>query len=419
FDCGGLKQFGITANARVSNNVLVPVDENHRAMPDSALSAHIQLKVKSWEEMLASISLKPFQIKGLDGYVFNITKATLDLSEDANANGMQFPENYKDPGFDVSWEGFYLAEGKMHFPKKFASDSASAVLSIKNLILDSKGFSGNIEGERILSPEKGNLAGWRFGIDRANISFYRNCLSKAELAGPLGLPVLPDTQYLQYHALLGFNDEYSFRVMTRDSVTFPAIKAGRVRLDPGCQVYLESIRGNVTARALLHGQLSISINSNNAEKLPAADFGGIAFQGLLVSNKSPKFSIDYLGITKNETQSQRISNFPVSIHSIEAGTENGQVRIQFGLGLNLSEKIGCNTRFAIFTDFKNERNMDRWVFVRAQLEDFTLRVAISNLSFNGRISIMRSDPVFGDGFSGAVSFGVKLASQEVKGSCSA
>ena len=419
FDCGGLKQFGVTADARINNNVFIPVDVNYSAIPDSALTARIQLQVKSWDEMLVSISLNPFQIKGMDGYIFNISKATLDLSGDINADGMQLPDNYRDPGFDYSWEGFYLAEGRLLFPKRFSMDSIPASLTFRNLILDERGFSGSINGARILSPEKGSLAGWRFGIDRVSLSFYRNCLSKAELAGPLGLPVLPDTQYLQYHALLGFNDEYSFRVMTRDSVTFPAIKAGRVRLDPGSQVYLESIRGNITARALLHGQLSIFINGNSAEKLPAAGFGGISFQGLSVSNKAPKFSIDYLGITKNETQSQRISNFPVSIHSIEAGTENGQVRIRFGLGLNLSEKIGCNTRFAIFTRFNSERNIDRWVFVAVQLEDITLRATISNLSFNGRISIMRSDPVFGDGFSGAVSFGVKLASQEVKGSCSA
>ena len=419
FDCGGLKQFGITAEARINNNVLVPVDAQQKTIPDSSITSRIKLQVKSWDELLVSISLNPFQIKGFEGYVFNISKATLDLSGDMNAEGMQLPDNYRDPGFDASWEGFYLAEGKLLFPKKFASDSLSAALSFRNLILDETGFSANITGERILSPEKGNLAGWRFGIDKASISFYRNCLSKAELQGPLGLPVLPDSQYLQYQALLGFEDEYSFRVFTRDTLSFPALKAGKVRLDPGSQVYLGSVRGEIKAEALLHGLLSISIAGNTAEKSPAAGFNGIAFQGLSVSNTAPKLYIAYLGIARSGETTQRVSSFPVMIHSVGARTENDQIHIQFGLGLNLSEKIGCSTRFSLITAFKSEQRTDRWLFVRVRLDDISLRAEIANIRFNGRISMMRNDPVYGDGFSGAIEFGVKIASQKVQGVCSA
>lgn len=419
FDCGGLKQFGITAEARINNNVLVPVDANQKPMPDSALTSRIQMQVKSWDELLVSISLNPFQIKGFDGYVFNVSKATLDLSGDMNAEGMQLPDNYRDPGFDASWEGFYLAEGKLLFPKKFASDSMSAALSFRNLILDETGFSGNITGERILSPEKGNIAGWRFGIDRANIAFYRNCLSKAELLGPLGLPVLPDSQYLEYQALLGFEDEYSFRVFTRDTLSFPALKAGKVRLDPGSQVYLGSVKGDITAKALLHGMLSISLSGNSSEKIPSVAFTDIAFQGLSVSNKAPKLGIAYLGIGRSDNKTQQLSKFPVMINSVAATSENGQFLIKFGLGLNLTEKIGGNTRFSIITEFKNERRTDRWAFVKVRLEDVALWAEISNIQFNGRIAVMRADPVYGDGFSGNIAFGVKLASQKIQGDCSA
>ncbi len=419
FDCGGLKQFGIAAEARINNNVLVPVDVQQKPLHDSALTTVIKLQVKSWDELLLGISLNPFQIKGFDGYVFNVAKATLDLSGDMNAEGMQLPDNYRVPGFDATWEGFYLAEGKLLFPKKFSSDSLSATLSFRNLILDENGFSGSIAGERILSPEKGNIAGWRFGIDKAGISFYRNCLSRAELLGPLGLPVLPDTQYLQYHALLGFEEEYSLRVFTRDTLSFPALKAGKVRLDPGSQVYLGSFKGDITAKALLHGMLNISLNGNSTEKMPSVSFIGIAFQGLSVSNKVPKLDIAYLGIGRSENKTQQISKFPVMINSVAAASEKGQILINFRLGVNLSEKIGGNTRFSIVTEFKSERKSDRWVFVKVRLEEINVRAEISNIYFKGRISVMRSDRVYGDGFSGAIEFGVKMASQEVQGACSA
>lgn len=419
FDCYGLKQFGISAEASINSQLLIPVDARNTPLPDSALTTRVQMQVKSWDELLVSVSLDPFQIKGFNGYVFQISKATLDLSQDRNAEGMQLPDNYRDPRFDETWEGFYLAEGKLLFPRQFSQDSISSSLSFKNLILDETGFSGNIAGERILSPEKGNVAGWRFGINRAHISFYRNCLSKAELEGPLGLPVLPDTQYLMYKALLTFGDQYSFRVSTQNKVSFPALKAGKVLLDPGSQVYVESIRGDFTARALLHGKLSISMTANAAEKLPAAGFSDITFQGLTISNKAPKFGIQFLGIGQNENPSQQVGRFPVSIYSISAGQQHNQTTVTFSLGLNLSDNLGCNTRFSIYTELKNENRTDRLSFVRIRLDDLAVRAQISNINFQGRISMMQSDPVYGDGFSGAIAFGVKMGNQQISGSCKA
>ncbi len=419
FDCHGLSQFGIVAQARINSDVLVPVDANHAAIPDSTLTCGIQMMVKSWDELLLSVSLQPFQIRGFNGYVFNISKATLDLSADMNVAGMQLPDDYRDPGFDATWEGFYLAEGKMHFPRHFAQDSIASSLSIQRLMLDETGFSGQIIGNKILSPEKGNIAGWKFGIDNAQISFYRNCLRKAILDGPLGLPVLPDTQFLRYQALLGFEDQFNFRVFNQNEVSFPALKAGKVFLDPGSQVYLESVRGDITARALLHGRLQISIPGNGAEKQLQAHFNGIVFQGLSLSNKAPKLGIQYLGIGQTPNASQRIGNFPVTLYSVSFSVANNQPSIGFGLGLNLSEKLACNTRFTIFTALKNERKTDRLTFLKVQLDDIYVRAEISNISFTGSISIMRSDPVYGDGFSGSIAFGVKLARQAINGSCKA
>lgn len=419
FDCKGLNQFGITAVARISNNVLVPVNAEHVAIPDSALTSRVQLQVKSWDELLVSVSLQPFQIRGFNGYVFTISKATLDLSADMNAAGMQLPENYRDPGFDNSWEGFYLAEGKLLFPRQFSQDSVSSTLAFRNLLLDERGFSGNVAGERILSPEKGRIAGWRFGIENAGITFYRNCLTKAELSGPLGLPVLPDTQYLRYNALLAFDDEYSFRVSTQNQVSFPAIKAGKVFLDSGSQVYLTAVRGDITARALLHGRLTISMKGNSEEKTPAAGLNDIAFQGLSISNKAPKFGIQCLGVGQAGDHRQSISRFPVTLYSASVSSENDKIVISFGLGVNFTDKLGCNTRFAIITELKNESKTDRLAFVGVRLDDLAIRAEISNIRFLGRISIMRSDPVYGDGFGGSIVFGVKLGTEEVAGSCKA
>lgn len=419
FDCHGLSQFGITAQARINSDVLVPVNADHKVIPDSALTCLVQMNVKSWDELLLSVSLQPFQIKGFNGYVFNISKATLDLSADMNAAGMQLPDDYRDPGFDATWEGFYLAEGKMYFPRHFAQDSIASIISIHHLMLDETGFSGQITGNNILSPDKGNIAGWKFGIDNAQISFYRNCLKKAVLDGPLGLPVLPDTQFLRYQALLGFEDQFNFRVFNQNEVSFPALKAGKVFLDSGSQVYLESIRGDITARALLHGRLQISIPGNGAEKQLQAHFNGIAFQGLSLSNKAPKLGIQYLGIGQTPNASQRIGNFPITLYSVSFSVANNQPSIGFGLGLNLSEKLACNTRFTIYTALKNERKTDRLAFVKVQLDDIYVRAEISNISFTGSISIMRSDPVYGDGFSGSIAFGVKLARQAINGSCKA
>lgn len=412
FACSGLERFGVTGKASINSNLLEPLDKNLNPMVDSSLQGSFSMVTASWEEMLIQISLQPFQVKGFKGYAFKVTNAVLDLNGQADAPGM--PPQDVEAG---SWEGFYLQEGKVIFPAHFTADSKHRPeFGFRNLTVDRSGFSGSIFGTGILDTSKGNLAGWRFGIDRAEITFLRNCLVKAQFNGMLGLPVLPDTQLLYYDALIGFNDNYCFTVKTKDTISIPALKAATVILTSGSQLYLAINEGVVTAEALLHGNLTIKTKSREDADGPNVTLCGVEFQGLTIANHAPKIKLDYLGVTGKSAPSD-LNAFPLFIRDVNFGNESGSQFLGFTLGVNLNENLACAAGIKIYATLTSREGKDRWTFNKCQLSDLALSVAIANINLQGRLAVIRSDPQYGKGFNGEITFKVKVGADEINGAC--
>ncbi len=311
FECNAIKEFGIHGICKFNNQLLIPCTDSGQIMPNTSMKTEFNFKAQSWNNIIAQISIPPFQVKGFTDYVFKITGATLDLSESLNPIELQFPKAYFEQNIlgnqPQIWEGFYLQKGSITFPKYFKqSDGKRLVAGVQNLFIDEFGFSGLMQLKNLLSFEKGKIAGWNISISEARFEFLFNTLQSASLKGDISLPVLPDTSRLQYMAKIGLNDNYIFMAGLNQNLTIPALRVAQLKLSKGSFVHAEINHGEINLVANLNG--SLSIQSQNAEtpfKLP-----GIDFQGLRISNKEPKLGIEYLALnTQNKNAALPIFPF--------------------------------------------------------------------------------------------------------------
>ncbi len=401
FDCSGLQEFGISGQVNFNNQFILPVNEEGKALENKKLNAQFAIKAKFWNDLIIQISLDPFQVKGLNNYVFSIQEATMDLSEAMNANGIVFPETYYSNYKELNlWEGFYLQKGSVKLPEHFNStDQKRTELGVQNLLIDEFGFSGSIFGTQLLAYEKGRIGGWQFSIDRMEINLLQNEIVKGQFNGALGMPILPDTSKLNYNAYISTNDNYGMMVSIDKKLSIPAFKIGNLVLTKNSYVNMQIIEGDLNLEAQLNGEFSIS----NKEKIKL-QFPAIVFQGLRVSNKEPKIDIDYLGLKNTGDNGNKLSNYPLSIESIGLRKINNEKRIEIKFGLNLMEKISVRSSVSIVAESAENKQANAFQFKRIDLNEIAIKGNISCFTLKGSLIIIKENPIYGNGMNGQIQF---------------
>lgn len=412
FECKGLREFGVTGKADFNPALILPVDAQGLVIEGKKLSTSFKLIAKTWSDMVMQISIEPFQIKGLNNYIFNISNATMDLSESANNSTMLFPKDYNTSeilgGQLLAWEGFYLEKGSVTFPEHFKkSNNRRLEIGVEHLLIDEFGFSGNISGQNLLDFDQGQVGSWSFSIDRVEISILMNHLNGGSMAGGLGLPILPDTSKLNYDAYISTNDNYGIMVSTRQNLTIPAFKVAKLTLLPNSFVDMEIKAGDLSLNAQLNGFLSMESKGTLTGETTKFKFPEVAFQGLRVSNKEPKFDIDYLGLENKNSQTNQFSKYPLNINNIYLVKAGNEKRIGISFSLNLMETIAVQTGLFIVAEQQVINAKDRLVFKRLELNDIEVNSSISCFTLNGRIQFIKEDPDFGNGFNGNIKFTIK------------
>lgn len=417
-DCNGLSEFGIHGIASFSPGYIHKLDKQYKSLHDSAVIADFRIVAKDWDNLLIQLSIPAFGMKGLDGFGFEINEAVLDLSEQYNATGMAFPANYSrevSQSYRDLWEGFYLKKGRVIFPEHFSKGTQRPEAGVEQMLIDDWGFSGKIYATQILSLEKGNFGGWAISIDKASIELLWNGLEGAGLEGQLGLPILPDTQTLAYKAWVGMNDNYFFGISTKNKVIVPALKIATLNLEPYSWVSASIDKGIIHLQTDLHGSIVMLKDGKDGESFA---YSGIVFQGLHVSNRSPRLGLEYLGIGKT-TEQGNVNRFPVSISQLNWQSKDDLHGISFVLGLHLHEKINAAAGMTVLANMVEKNGKDRLEFNKIQMNDIYVDARISNIKLNGQVAFIRQDVTYGDGAAGSISFRSDIQPAAIQGGCKA
>jgi hypothetical protein len=410
--CQGLKQLNLVGEFEFSNELLIPVDKDLKAQTgsDQTVKAPFAMSVKNWNDLVVQLTLPAFEMKGLEGWVFNVRNVVLDLSDTRNAPGMAFPAGYQNKyyaGNSMLWRGVYVQQLDVVLPEQFA-DKQTKVRSrfaSQAMIIDHQGVSGIYAVQApILTLGRGSASGWKFSVTSVTLGLEANKLTRGGFGGELVLPIATKNKPavpLAYRAVINDKDEYLLTVKLTDSLNFDMMSAELVlRANSYIKFdYLKDQDGNRKLKplAVLTGDMIITSMFK----------GKITFTELRLFTEAP-----YIGIKGIEYANQnKLSEFPVSISRLgfaEAMIEGKNcLELTVGIAVNIDAyKIKGNTVVSLSAYYDKplgDNTEGNWKFYKFKLREVYLEAKISGLDIKGTIFFMQDDPVYGNGFYGDVS----------------
>jgi hypothetical protein len=436
FDCNGFKGMGIEAELEFSRDIIIPEDEKGKPLPgNERVRTRFTTYAQSWNDLLVGVNLPPFQIAGLNGFGFSVLEAYLDWSDVANPSGIVFPPGYTSPfssseasaqedpslnGGDLSslWQGIYMQRLQVRLSPSFkkSNDSTRRVsVGVERMLLDDRGFSGNVFVENII--EAGDMSGWAYTLDKLAVEVVLNDVKGFELAGKLTIPVVKNKEgqptRFGYRAQRDAAGNYQFAVKVDDQLKLPVLIAD-LTLYQGSTVSVVEKNDRFYPTAILNGHLGIKGTANG----PKPELAGIRFEGLRISALEPKFDIQALGFGR-EGQQQQVSKFPVAINNILIKKEKDRLGLGFDLIVNIGgssaeEGFGGTAGLVVWgqrktKDLKNAEGQvigtDRygWEFDKVELSAVGISVKKPGVfDIAGTVRFFDSDPTYGEGFSGEI-----------------
>ncbi len=424
-DCNGFKNLRIDADVEFPRSMLLPVNP---ATGDVIASDTVRVKgsfntfVSNWNDILASFSLTPFQVKGLKDINFTVTTAAFDFSDFRNSTDIVYPVGYQQKYLNANnpdlWRGVYVKNLTVALPRGFKDKTTSTRVSfgVNDMIIDNNGFTGIFFADNILPIRKGSAGGWKFSVDSIRIALEANNLMRAGFGGKIGIPIAKDAstsdtlnkkKYLSYGASIAYNGDYVLNVATLDSLSFDIFKAKAVIL-PNSYVQLKYESNEFKAEAMLHGSMGIYVtgttaagDSANPNKPAIAEFKGITFQGLCLKSVQPYVSATFMGYQGE----LKLANFPLSVENIAfQPISSTEVGIGFNVKITLQDgEFTGSTGVTIIGNMDEVQGIRSWKYDRLRIDSVTIHADIKgSFKLDGYVNFMDNDPVYGNGWKGGI-----------------
>lgn len=418
FDCNGFLGVNVDASLQFSSDIIQREDENGTAS-DDRLSVGFAVYTQSLNNILVTIAVPPFQIKGLDGFGFRATEAYLDWSDLANPPGLAFPENYSSPfisaALDELWRGIYIREFSVRFPPAFICQSTPERLSVgaRNMILDDTGVTGELYASNVFSD--GNMNGWTYTLEHATLRLTSNEVTGFSLEGDLTIPVIKgsggDDARFGYTAQQNANGDYVFAVAVREELKLDFWHAD-LKLTNGSHVVIREKDNRFYPSAHLNGELTINITS----KEPKASFNSIRFEDMVIDSEPPHFRPGTFGFGR-ENHNSDLVRYPVVFTNIGIKSADSRAGISFDFLINLGgkpedESFAGKATMTVWgiqdeTPRRDERgeivglDPDSWRFDGVELSAVKINIRKPKvIELAGEVRFFNDDPIYGEGFKG-------------------
>ncbi len=436
FDCDGFKGMSLQAIVEFSKDLLVA--ESPKGEPlDQRVKFEFTTYINDLNDLLLSINIPPFQIKGVKGLGFSVKEAYLDWSDLASPPGFSAPADYLNPYEGVSqqanlWRGVYIKRADVKLPPQFKEngDTLRRAFGAENLMIDDTGFTGSIFGENLIS--NGDMSGWAFTMDKMQVKIVNNNMSVFSLAGRINIPAFekdsvennkknPDGTVkkedgsLAYSAFLSSSGNYQFDVTFMESVQMKFLSA-RLKLSPNSTVSIGEQNNKFIATASLNGQLTISAPVGKK----TADLKQITFERLVISNQAPYFRPGTFSFgSPGETSGHSVSGFPLTINALGMKSEGDRVGFFIDASVNLvpasDEGFSGSARLTVWGKTpppppeNPEKNVTvasqkKWEFDKVELEALSIHIVKEKVyELRGSIAFFDGNELYGNGFKGQLS----------------
>jgi len=392
-DCNGnFKELSLDADIQLNKNTFKPARPASPA--DSVVVGSFRTIISDWNDLIVETTFPPFEIKGINGFEFNVSKASLDLSDFKNPSSFNPIGNYLNEHFTLPdknlWRGIYIDEFSLTFPEQFKKRDSSErlILGASRLLIDEKGVTGEIFGENVILPlDQGDAGGWAFSVSDFKLQLVTNNIKGFGFGGEISVPLSEKTQNLKYEAFIA-KDEYFFKANVRDSLDFNLFGNAKLHLDSTSYIEMKLKDKSFRPKLVMNGAMRLESDGLKMEQL--------TFTKLAFSTESPIFSVEsmyYGGEVK-------LFNFPITISKINITANDNIAALGFDLKVNLmKDKIAADSRLKISSENKN----NRWSYKGLTIEKMRLeKVQMAGFSLNGEIRMAKDHPIYGNYFGGEI-----------------
>ena len=394
-ECMGFKELSVCGEVLFSENMIDRVNDSGKPM-NKPVTGSFRTVIQDWNDLLVEITIPKFWIKGLNGFIFDVKSASLDLSDFKNPSAIRFPSKYE--GVDKStpelWRGAYFREIKVTMPEEFSFDKGRISFDAVDMLIDECGISGKFTASNILPIDIGNASGWAFSIDDFLLQLEANHITSAGFKGMIGLPVSKEQALLNYEAIIGENDHYTMSVALKDSLKFDFFAAKAI-LKKNSTVILEMKEGKFLPEARLNGYMDLKIDPESKD---TSAIRKIEFTNLVLKTKEPYLQVSSLGYQGDV----RLFGFPLAISDANLSSTSKSAVLDFKIKLNLDKQfIHASTGLRVEAKYINSGPKHYWEYQSTKLTSVNIDCKIANtIHIIGGLDIMKKDPVYGDGFKG-------------------
>ena len=402
FDCNGFHSLHLKGQFEFSPRKIIP--DPILARGQTKVTASLETDITDLNNILISTSITPFQVRGLEGFSFEVKNATLDMSDIDNPPGFSFPLEYQEIYQESLplWRGFYLQEMNVYLPGEFRdtqntspTTTGRVQIQARDFLLDELGVSGKFSVSNLLSLDRGDIGNWGLSIDLIAIELIQNRLKGGGLRGSLRVPFLGEKP-LGYEAFVYQEAEqvnFRFLVQTNKHKNYNFF-GGEIQLAEGCQVGFEKRAGKLIPQARLHGIISLNKSFLNINQ--------INFQDLVITGEKPYVHSGIFSYVGKENS--KMAGYKLRIKEIRAGIFSG--RFEFGIRavINLMNKEdkGFSGETFVRVQAKIEEtqqrigestiNKTRWSFDKIKVDEVIIKARTTALSLDGKVTFFEDRP---------------------------
>lgn len=419
WDCNGFKAINLVGNFEFSKSKIRP---DSTVNNDTIVKASFSIYTQNIHDFITMVNIKPFCITGLKGWSFRVDQASVDMSELANAPGFGFPQGYPTQNLATpqSWMGFSLKSLTIRLPREVSKTGKKTEIIASNMMIDNMGFTGNLQVNNLFNATEGSMSGWAFSVDELGAGFITNRLTSGHLKGGVNIPIMGETQTLQYtadinHSYATGQTTYNFLVNPANNISFNVFSAN-VSLNNNSNINVFVQNGNFKPSANLCG--SISFNGANVN----SNGGTLTFQNLTIITDAPYITNGLFTLGNIGGGQMKAHNYPININEITLGVNQGAPILGFNVGLNLSEQSGnslsvgtgvllkgkINTSSQTFSgEYPVTHTKTKWEFDKVSITGFSIDLQTSPFTLVGSVLFKENDPVYGNGFMGSLEMSIK------------
>lgn len=429
FSCDGFKEIYLKGDVVFSGSIMKPAYPKSKT--DTAITASFTVFVDDPNNMFFEADIKQdFKLKPTQDVVYTAHSMVVDFSTVKNAEGFDFPKEYKNPfksGDEAYWTGFAIKELSVDLEKQFPEFPVNDVHAY-NMMIDQSGVSGWFETSITTGKDnKGMLkenSTIQATFDTLSVGLSGGKISGGGLYGTVVVKALKDSKGVPLTMGINgrlYSDQYDnmnidlkTEVVRNMRFALPVVDTAWLTLGQGTSFQYVRVTDSTLETPVSRNIFTLIMNGGLDVKNKLVTVDGLRFEGLKLCSDAPHFSAGTFSL--NSVDIPSLHGLPFGFKKIGAMTNlKNQAVLQPEVYLSIiskedpdDQKQGASVEagFDLIASINDGENGDKpgWSITGLSVHRIAVDVNYATFHLQGAIQSFKDHPINGDGFDGDITF---------------